>query len=119
MCLGVGARSGPTQRSEHPVNQLASPPAPMVRSTGSDLPAPWVAITAGRERIDDLDRRIIALVKERIQVSREIQQARISTGGRRVELSREMDILERYRESLGKPGTTVALALLELCRGRT
>lgn len=75
-------------------------------------------ITGARERIDDLDARIIALIQERVSVSAQIQRARIGSGGRRVSLSREMEILSRYREELGKPGTALAMTVLELSRGR-
>ncbi|MFF8591321.1 chorismate mutase [Streptomyces sp. NPDC015220] len=75
-------------------------------------------ITGARERIDALDDRIIGLIQERMAVSAVIQEARIGSGGRRVNLSREMEILGHYRDALGKPGTTLAMTLLELCRGR-
>ncbi|MFE5157052.1 chorismate mutase [Streptomyces sp. NPDC056697] len=75
-------------------------------------------IGTARERIDALDRRILDLVRERMAVSAAIQEARIASGGRRVQLSREMEILDRYRQRLGKSGTTLAMTLLELCRGR-
>ncbi|MFE2444631.1 chorismate mutase [Stenotrophomonas sp. NPDC087984] len=75
-------------------------------------------IGTARERIDALDGRILDLVRERMAVSAAIQEARIASGGRRVQLSREMEILDRYRQRLGKPGTTLAMTLLELCRGR-
>ncbi|MFH9982639.1 chorismate mutase [Streptomyces sp. NPDC017179] len=75
-------------------------------------------ITGARERIDALDDRIIGLIQERMAVSAVIQQTRIASGGRRVNLSREMEILGHYRDALGKPGTTLAMTLLELCRGR-
>ncbi|WP_277029828.1 chorismate mutase [Actinacidiphila oryziradicis] len=75
-------------------------------------------ISTARGRIDDLDARIIALVQERTGVSAEIQQARIESGGRRVHLSREMEVIARYSGELGRPGTTLAMTLLELCRGR-
>ncbi|MCX4764435.1 chorismate mutase [Streptomyces sp. NBC_01275] len=75
-------------------------------------------ITGARERVDALDDRIIGLVQERMAVSAVIQDARIASGGRRVNLSREMEILDHYREALGKPGTALAMTLLELCRGR-
>jgi chorismate mutase len=75
-------------------------------------------ITDARERIDALDDRIIGLIQERMAVSTVIQKARIASGGRRVNLSREMEVLGRYREALGKPGTALAMTLLELCRGR-
>ncbi|MEW2398717.1 chorismate mutase [Streptomyces sp. NPDC046862] len=75
-------------------------------------------ITGARERIDALDDRIIGLVQERMAVSAVVQDARIASGGRRVNLSREMEILAHYSEALGKPGTALAMTLLELCRGR-
>ncbi|MBJ7905466.1 chorismate mutase [Streptomyces sp. NPDC004549] len=75
-------------------------------------------IAGARERIDALDDRILGLVQERMAVSAVVQEARIASGGRRVSLSREMEILGRYRDALGKPGTTLAMTLLELCRGR-
>ncbi|MCX5278598.1 chorismate mutase [Streptomyces sp. NBC_00198] len=75
-------------------------------------------ITGARERIDALDDRIIGLVQERMAVSAVIQEARMTSGGRRVNFSREMEILGHYREALGKPGTSLAMTLLELCRGR-
>ncbi|MFD0145805.1 MULTISPECIES: chorismate mutase [unclassified Streptomyces] len=71
-----------------------------------------------RERIDALDDRIIGLIQERMAVSAVIQEARIGSGGRRVNLAREMEVLGHYRDALGKPGTALAMTMLELCRGR-
>ena len=75
-------------------------------------------IAAGRARIDELDEQIVALVLDRIAVSRGIQQARIASGGRRVEHGRELQILERYSRELGQQGTALAMLLLEICRGK-
>ncbi|MFJ3717018.1 chorismate mutase [Streptomyces sp. NPDC090057] len=75
-------------------------------------------ITDARTRIDALDDRIIGLIQERMAVSTVVQETRIASGGRRVNLSREMEILGRYREALGRPGTALAMTMLELCRGR-
>ncbi|MEV5270068.1 chorismate mutase [Streptomyces werraensis] len=75
-------------------------------------------ISDARERIDALDDRIIGLVQERMAVSAVIQKERIASGGRRVNLSREMEILATYRNALDKPGTALAMTLLELCRGK-
>ncbi|MBJ6639975.1 chorismate mutase [Streptomyces sp. NPDC005706] len=75
-------------------------------------------IDDARTRIDALDDRIIGLIQERMAVSTVVQETRIASGGRRVNLSREMEILGRYREALGKPGTALAMTMLELCRGR-
>ncbi|MEU6505474.1 MULTISPECIES: chorismate mutase [unclassified Streptomyces] len=95
-------------------------------ATGTETTAPEQSITDtpeqtiadARERIDVLDDRIIGLIQERMAVSAVVQQTRIASGGRRVHLSREMEILGRYREALGKPGTSLAMTLLELSRGR-
>ncbi len=76
------------------------------------------AVEDGRARIDAIDARIIALVRERIAVSEGIQRARVASGGRRVSLARETQVISSYHTSLGRPGTALALALLELCRGR-
>lgn len=86
--------------------------------TGARTDEAAEVIGDARERIDALDDRIIGLVQERMAVSAVIQNARIASGGRRVNLSREMEILGHYSEALGKPGTSLAMILLELCRGR-
>ncbi|MFF4173225.1 chorismate mutase [Streptomyces sp. NPDC001744] len=86
--------------------------------TGARTDEAVALIGNARERIDALDDRIIGLVQERMAVSAVIQEARISSGGRRVNLAREMEVLGHYRDALGKPGTTLAMTVLELCRGR-
>ena len=92
---------------------------PSTQSTPARTPAEAAEMIAGaRIRIDGLDQRIIALVQERMAVSAEVQAARIGSGGNRVALNREMEILARYRSALGPQGTEVAMQLLELCRGR-
>jgi chorismate mutase len=77
-----------------------------------------VGVRSGRTQIDDLDARILALITERISTAGDIQAARIAEGGRRLDLKRETEIIARYRQVLGRPGVTVAMAVLELCRGR-
>ncbi|MFE3905783.1 chorismate mutase [Streptomyces sp. NPDC059153] len=86
--------------------------------TGAHTDEAAALIGNARSRIDALDDRIIGLVQERMAVSAVIQEARITSGGRRINLSREMEILGQYRDALGKPGTSLAMTLLELCRGR-
>ncbi|WP_344387051.1 chorismate mutase [Streptomyces vastus] len=92
--------------------------ADVLNKTGARTDEAAGVITGARERIDAIDDRIIGLVQERMALSAVIQEERIASGGRRVNLSREMDILGHYREALGKPGTSLAMTLLELCRGR-
>ncbi|MET8508627.1 chorismate mutase [Streptomyces sp. NPDC015232] len=86
--------------------------------TGARTDEAATLIGDARERIDALDDRIIGLIQERMAVSAVIQEARISSGGRRVNLAREMEVLGHYRDALGKPGTALAMTMLELCRGR-
>nr|WP_277611404.1 chorismate mutase [Streptomyces scabichelini] len=92
--------------------------ADVLDKTGARTDEAADVITGARERIDAIDDRIIGLVQERMAVSAVIQEERIASGGRRVNLSREMEVLGHYREALGKPGTSLAMTLLELCRGR-
>ncbi|WP_327295801.1 MULTISPECIES: chorismate mutase [unclassified Streptomyces] len=89
-----------------------------LHSTGAHSSEAAGVITGARGRIDSLDDRIIGLIQERMAVSAVIQDARMTSGGRRVNLSREMEVLGHYSEALGKPGTGLAMTVLELCRGR-
>ena len=99
------------------MTSTATSTAPLEK-TGARTAEAADVISGARERIDALDDRIIGLIQERMAVSAVIQEARITSGGRRVNLSREMEILGHYSETLGKPGTSLAMTLLELCRGR-
>lgn len=76
------------------------------------------AVVAGRARIDEIDDALVALVQERLAVSRDIQRARMAAGGPQVVHAREGLVVDRWREALGAPGSRIALALLELSRGR-
>ena len=75
------------------------------------------AVTSGRERIDALDAELLRLIAERAAVSAEVQRARRAAGGPRIVQSRENEVVGRWREALGRPGGTIALALLDLGRG--
>ena len=75
-------------------------------------------VATGRAQLDAIDEQIRQLVLARRQVSQQVQQLRRAAGGPRIEHSRENEILSRYSAALGKPGVTLALAVLELCRGQ-
>ncbi|MDQ0992561.1 chorismate mutase [Streptomyces sp. V3I7] len=96
----------------------ATATATATEKTGARTAEAAATISDARERMDALDDRIIGLVQERMAVSAVIQEARITSGGRRVNLSRETEILTHFRDALGRPGTALAMTLLELCRGR-
>ena len=75
-------------------------------------------VAAGRAQLDAIDEQIRSLVLARRQVSQQVQQLRRAAGGPRIEHSRENEILARYSAALGRPGVSLALAVLELCRGQ-
>ncbi|KAB8167251.1 chorismate mutase [Streptomyces sp. 3MP-14] len=81
-------------------------------------PDPEAVIDQARAGIDALDAEIVRLVRERMALSERVQRTRMANGGRRISLARENAVLRRWRHELGEPGTTLAMTLLELCRGR-
>ncbi|MBI1758202.1 MAG: chorismate mutase [Actinobacteria bacterium] len=85
-----------------------------LEETATDTAA---AIPVLRDQIDALDLAITRLVTERARLSRRIQAARLAAGGVRVELGRERQILDRYRQAVGTAGTGLAEAVLRACRG--
>jgi chorismate mutase len=70
-----------------------------------------------RERIDEIDAQLIALWQERARISQEVGATRVASGGTRLVLSREREILERFRDELGADGTQLALLILRAGRG--
>jgi chorismate mutase len=83
----------------------------------ADAAVPAEDISALREEIDWLDKEILRLVKRRVEVSKTIGAVRMAAGGTRIVYNREMDVLARYRD-LGPEGRQLAMALLNLGRGR-
>ncbi|HTJ70820.1 MAG TPA: chorismate mutase [Actinospica sp.] len=101
------------------MNTAAAEPAETTVTTPTNPAAEAPGgVPGGRERIDAIDAEIIALIQRRTAVSAEIQAARMTDGGRRLDLRRETEVIGRYTRPLGRPGTSVAMALLELGRGR-
>jgi chorismate mutase len=74
-------------------------------------------IRAMRERIDEIDQAIIDLWLERAHLSQQVGRTRMASGGTRLVLSREREIVERFRAALGADGTQVALMILRAGRG--
>jgi chorismate mutase len=90
-----GAEDGEVTKAEHTANDIG----------------------ALRKEIDWLDSEILKLIKRRVEVSKTIGAARMAAGGTRIVYNREMDVLARYRD-LGPEGRQIAVALLDLGRGR-
>jgi chorismate mutase len=70
-----------------------------------------------RVEIDRLDGEILELIKRRSEVSQRIGAARMAAGGPRIVYSREMRVLQRFRD-LGPEGRELGMLLLKLGRGR-
>ena len=75
-------------------------------------------ITDLRRRLDEIDETLISLWLERAAISREVGQTRVAAGGTRLVLSREQEILDRYRDALGADGAQLALLILRAGRGK-
>lgn len=88
-------------------------------STSTPRTSTQSTVEAGRARIDAIDAEIVRLIRERLAVSGEVQQARLTTGGPRIVHARENEVVLRWREQLGRPGASIAMALIELGRGPT
>jgi chorismate mutase len=91
--------------------------ATAVTTTGTDEPVAATQIGDLRSRLDEIDAQLIALWQERAAISREVGATRVASGGTRLVLSREGEILERYRQELGPDGTQLALLVLRAGRG--
>lgn len=71
-----------------------------------------------REQIDACDAAIIELVQRRLAVSREIGVVRKASGGTRLNLAREQQVLARFQTALGADGAALGMLLLRQGRGR-
>jgi chorismate mutase len=86
-------------------------------STGTDAAEAAATIRGIRERIDEIDAELIRLWQERAALSRQVGATRVASGGTRLVLSREREILDRFRDALGADGTQLALLILRAGRG--
>ncbi len=71
-----------------------------------------------RTAIDACDAEIIEIVQRRLAISREIGALRSASGGTRLSLSREQQVLARFRDALGPDGAALGMMLLRQGRGR-
>ncbi|WP_405987758.1 chorismate mutase [Streptomyces sp. NBC_00986] len=88
-----------------------------IRGNGADADQAATTIRGHRALIDTIDTRIIGLVKERAELSAQVQTARMSTGGPRVCVSRETQIIGHYSDEFGRFGVEFAKLLLRVSRG--
>ena len=97
-----------------------STPSTGIPSTGTVVDPAEAAVRIGelRTEIDDCDAAIIELVRRRLAVSQEIGVLRAAAGGTRLSLSREQQVLSRFRAALGPDGAALGMMLLRQGRGR-
>ncbi|MFE9686737.1 chorismate mutase [Streptomyces sp. NPDC006285] len=70
-----------------------------------------------RRRIDQIDRQLIALIKERAVLCGRVRRARKSTGASGICLARENQVIDRFSEALGVIGPELASLLRQaVCR---
>jgi chorismate mutase len=86
-------------------------------TTRADPETAATHISELRERIDSIDAQLIELWLERARCSQEVGVTRVASGGTRLVLAREKEILERFRDALGADGTQLALLILRAGRG--
>lgn len=109
MTITVPTHAAPASTTPEP---LGADPAPL-RPQQTDH-----RIAVLRDQIDAVDDAIIRLVAERVRMSKDIGALRTSVGGTRLSLSRENQIIAKFGSALGSPGTTLAMLLLKISRGR-
>jgi chorismate mutase len=71
-----------------------------------------------RSEIDACDAQLIEIVQRRLAVSQEIGALRAASGGTRLSLAREQQVLARFRAALGPEGAALGMLLLRQGRGR-
>ena len=86
--------------------------------SGTDDPLSDAEIQKYRQEIDRLDRVILDAVKRRSQISQAIGKTRMGSGGTRLVHTREVPIINQFRDELGEEGPNLAAILLRLGRGK-
>lgn len=87
-------------------------------SSGTDDPLSDAEIQKYREEINRLDGVILEAVKRRAQVSQAVGRTRMSSGGTRLVHTREVAIINRFRDEIGEEGPALATILLRMGRGK-
>lgn len=86
--------------------------------SGTDDPLSDAEIREYRKEIDRMDRVILDAVKRRSEISKAIGKTRMGSGGTRLVHTREVAIINQFRDELGEDGPALAQILLRLGRGK-
>lgn len=87
-------------------------------ATSDTVADPAARIGELRSEIDACDAHLIEIVQRRLAVSQEIGALRAASGGTRLSLAREQQVLARFRAALGPEGAALGMLLLRQGRGR-
>ncbi len=98
-------------------SQPARPTAPQQHDPPLLPPHDSGDVSDLRQRIDDIDATLIRLWRERSAVSKEVGARRVASGGTRLVLAREQEIIQKFYTELGPLGTQLAMLLLRAGRG--
>ncbi|MDU0478151.1 chorismate mutase [Staphylococcus chromogenes] len=86
--------------------------------SGTDDPLSDAEIQKYREEINRLDGIILDAVKRRQAVSQAVGKTRMGSGGTRLVHTREVAIINRFRDEIGEEGPALASILLRMGRGK-
>lgn len=86
--------------------------------SGTDDPLSDAEIQKYREEIDRLDHEILAAITRRTAISKAIGKTRMSSGGTRLVHTREVAIINQFRQEIGEEGPALAGILLRMGRGK-
>lgn len=73
-------------------------------------------VSRHEQLVDEIDMEIIALIDRRVRLAQQRTADRTIAGSSRSGLSRENEILRRYHDALGAPGTRLAMTLIGMTR---
>lgn len=108
-----GSLPGAEQSSSSGVRSVSD-----IVSSGTDDPLSNDEIQQLRQEINRLDAVILDAIKRRSQISQRVGQTRMGSGGTRLVHTREVAIINEFRNELGPEGPAIATALLRMGRGR-
>jgi len=116
----IAATTTPDQPGQRPPSENAPTDAAddlPVAAPVVPVPEDQAGIDVLRTEIDEIDAELVRLILRRTAVSHAIGAARRSLGGPKIVYSREMAVLQRFRD-LGPAGTDLGMLLLAMGRGK-
>lgn len=117
----MSSANNPTENSAHSNNldtNVVDNGMEIRIPSGTDDPLSDAEIQNYRKEINLLDRVILDAAKRRTEISQTIGRTRMNAGGTKLVHTREIAILNQFRDELGEEGPAIASALLRMGRGK-